>query len=101
MMEVACFPPDRSEYKNDECFEILQNDINKFYKPNESYLLLTGDLNSRTKNIREMAQTDTELLELCNIDSNDVENNDNSAYVVTNLEELGIPICRKSLDITK
>ena len=61
-------------------------------------MLLTRDLNSRTKNISEIAQTDTELLELCNIDSNDVENNDNSAYVVTILEELGIPICRKSLD---
>ena len=61
-------------------------------------MLLTGDLNSRTKNISEIAQTDIELLELCNIDSNDVENNDNSAYVVTTLEELGIPICRKSLD---
>ena len=98
IMAVAYFPPVGSEYKNDECFEILQNDIIKVYNPNESYLLLTGDLNSRTKNISEIAQTDTELLELCNIDSNDVENNDNSAYVVTIFEELGIPICRKSLD---
>ena len=98
IMAVAYFPPVGSEYKNDECFEILQNDIIKFYNPNESYLLLTGDLNSRTKNISEIAQTDIELLELDNIDSNDVENNDNSAYVVTILEELGIPICRKSLD---
>ena len=98
IMEVAYFPPVGSEYKNDECFEILQNDIIKCYNPNESYLLLTGDLNSRTKNISEIAQTDTELLEFCNIDSNDVENNDNSAYVVTILEELGLPICRKSLD---
>ena len=70
----------------------MQNDIIKFYNPNESYLLLTGDLNSRTKNISEIAQTDTELLELCNIDSNDVENNDNSAYIVTIFEEIGIPI---------
>ena len=97
IMAVAYFPPDGSEYKNDEYFEILQNDIIKFYNPNESYLLLRGDLNSRTKNISEIAQTDTELLELCNIDSNDVENNDNSAYAVTILEELGIQICRKSL----
>ena len=97
-MAVAYFPPVGSEYKNDECFEILQNVIIKFYNPNESYLLLTEDLKSGTKNISEIAQTDTELLELCNIDSNDVENNDNSAYVVTILEELGIPICRKSLD---
>ena len=49
IMAVAYFPPVRSEYKNDECFEILQNDIIKFYNPKESYLLLTGDLNSRTK----------------------------------------------------
>ena len=79
-------------------FNSVFYDIIKFYNPNESYLLLTGDLNSRTKNISEIAQTDIELLELCNIDSNDFENNDNSAYVVTTLEELGIPICRKSLD---
>ena len=65
-MAVAYFSPVGSEYKHDECFEILQNDIFNFYNPNESYLLLTGDLNSRTKNISEIAQTDTELLELCN-----------------------------------
>ena len=38
------------------------------------------------------------MRELCNIDSNDVENNDNSAYAGTILEELEILICRNSLD---
>ena len=97
IMVVVHFPPVGSEYNNGECFEILQNDI-KFYNPNESYLLPTGDLNSKTKNISETAQTDTELLEVCNIDRNDVKNNDNPAYATTILEELGITICRKSPD---
>ena len=61
-------------------------------------MLLTGDLKSKIKNTSEIAQTDNELLELCNIDSNDVENNDTSAYAATIWEEIGIPICRKSLD---
>ena len=59
VMVVAYFQPVGSKYKYDECFEISQNDIIKLYNPNESSLLLTGDLKSRIKNISEIAQTDT------------------------------------------
>ena len=55
---VCYFPCEGSPHRNSECFEILQNDILKLYNPDDSYFFLTGDFNSRIKDLNEILQID-------------------------------------------
>ena len=63
LVAVCHFSCEGSPYRNNECFEILQNDILKLYNPDDSYFFLTGDFNFRIKDLNEILQID--LLNFC------------------------------------
>ena len=83
LVAVCYFPCEGSPYRNNECFEILQNDILKLYNPDDSYFFLTGDFNSRIKDLNEILQIDQDLLNICNI--TDTINTNEASIIVENL----------------
>ena len=70
--------------------------FSNFYNPDDSYFFLTGDFNSRIKDLNEILQIDQDLLNFCSI-TNTINTNERSIMV----ENLGLSLYRQSQDSSK
>ncbi|MEW8548622.1 MAG: reverse transcriptase family protein [Candidatus Thiodiazotropha sp.] len=86
-------PPENSNYYNEDEFMILETEITSFCARNK-YVLLTGDFNARTGELRDYTERDDFLSDFFDFDTDTSE----FFFQASKLEAYDMPVSRKSLD---
>ena len=93
ILGVVYIPPENSNYYNEDEFLILENEILSFSSENK-FVLLSGDFNAKTGQLRDYTERDDFLSDFFDFDSATSD----FFYQAGKLESYGIPIERNSMD---
>ena len=86
-------PPNQSKYLNEDEFMTLEMEVTSCCSQ-YSYVILTGDINARTAELRDFTEMDSFLADCFDFESETLEFFDQQAK----LRLAGIPLQRKSKD---
>ena len=93
LIGATYIPPDNSVFYNEEEVVLLENEITSF-SSKYKYIMLTGDFNARTSELRDYTERDEFLAEMFDFDAETI-------YIfskASQLEDYSVPIERKSKD---
>ena len=93
LLGIMYVPPNQSKYLNEDEFMTLEMEVTSMCSQ-YSYVILTGDINARTAELRDFTEMDSFLADYFDFESETLEFFDQQAK----LRLAGIPLQRKSKD---